>query len=475
MQRRFFLSAGSASLASLVTACGGGGGSSTNATDLAAAALTDEEARRRWGTPSPTPAPTPVPTPAPTAAPAPAPAPAASGSGYAFGSRKDLSNGRYPYGIQPNNFTNAQMDARVQACYDAWKSARLRQAGAFTASAGMYAGQTVSGAWYVSNGSGCFSEGNGYGMLITVVMAGYDASAKTYFDGLFKMVRGRPSYNMPTTANANRVLHEWKLDSGLNSAGGGWNASDGDLDVALALLMADRQWGSAGAINYKAEAVATINALKAVNFRSTGEQYMPQNVSRTSDYMIGHFRSFKAATGDSFWDLAVTRSASLVNTIISGYSPSAHLTPGFIYDPAGTPRPDTVAHVDGSGVEQLYDQNAVRNPWRWGTDYLWSGDTTWGGFAKNINTTIKADCGSDPNNTCYQYNLNGTGASSRYFSCTTVGGIMVGSMCDSTQQSWLNQLFSQGSTVGGGFSTTYYDSELILLPLIVASGNWWRP
>ncbi len=470
MKRRIFISTGTATLASLVAACGGGGGSAPG-TDVAAASDLEAEARRKRTTTSPAPAPAPAPATDPVQN-----TPAPSGSGYAFGSRKDLSGGRYPYGIQPNNFTAAQMDQRVGACYDAWKAARLRRAPAFYASSGIYAGQTISDGWYVAFGNGgCVSEGIGYGMLITVVMAGYDGGAKALFDGLFRVARGRPASNMPTTAGANRYLHEWKLDGAMNSAGGGWNASDGDLDIALALLMADRQWGSASGINYRQEAIATINAMKAVNFRASGEQYMPQNVSRTSDYMIGHFRSFKAATGDTFWDLAIARSAALVTTVTNGYSPAARLQPGFIYDPAGTPRPDNVAHVDGSGVEGLYDQNAVRNPWRWGTDYLWSGDATWGGFARDINATLKADCGGNPNNTCYQYNLNGTGASVRYFSTTACGGMLVGAMCDAGQQSWVNQIFSQGSTVGGGFSTAYYESELILLPLIVASGNWWRP
>ncbi|WP_449437807.1 glycosyl hydrolase family 8 [Pedobacter steynii] len=40
-------------------------------------------------------------------------------------------------------------------------------------------------------------------------------------------------------------------------------ATDGDMDIAYALLLADKQWGSSGKINYKAEAISIINALKA--------------------------------------------------------------------------------------------------------------------------------------------------------------------------------------------------------------------
>ncbi|TPG71663.1 hypothetical protein EEL32_10680 [Brevibacillus laterosporus] len=40
------------------------------------------------------------------------------------------------------------------------------------------------------------SEGHGYGMLATVVMAGHDSNAKTYFDGLYRFYKAHPSvYN----------------------------------------------------------------------------------------------------------------------------------------------------------------------------------------------------------------------------------------------------------------------------------------
>jgi endo-1,4-beta-D-glucanase Y len=66
---------------------------------------------------------------------------------------------------------------------------------------------------------------------------------------------------------------DWRLEadgSSSDAAGGGWNAMDGDLDIAMALLMADRQWGSTGAWNYKQEGINTINAMKAFNMKPDG-------------------------------------------------------------------------------------------------------------------------------------------------------------------------------------------------------------
>ena len=53
------------------------------------------------------------------------------------------------------------------------------------------------------------------------------------------------------------------------------------------------------------------------------------NNNRTSDYMIGHFRAFKAATGDTLWDLAVDRAYELLDRmqtrVLAGRGPDAGL------------------------------------------------------------------------------------------------------------------------------------------------------
>jgi len=45
------------------------------------------------------------------------------------------------------------------------------------------------------------------------------------------------------------------------------SATDGDLDIAYALLLADNQWGSSGSVDYKAEALAVLSDIldKEVN------------------------------------------------------------------------------------------------------------------------------------------------------------------------------------------------------------------
>jgi hypothetical protein len=50
--------------------------------------------------------------------------------------------------------------------------------------------------------------------------------------------------------------------------------------------------------------------------------------------------------------------------------------------------------------------------------------------------------------------------------------LVAGAMVDSGHQSFINALFTQ---ISNNFDYGYYKAELQLLPLIVASGNWWKP
>lgn len=412
---------------------------------------------------------------------------------FAFGARLD---GAYPNGIKPTQ-TNASMDASVKTIYNTWKANRLKKAPTFTATYGVYAGQTITDAYYVDSNNifisagvqaGCVSEGIGYGMLLTVLMAGYDKFAQSYFNGLLRLARGRPAYDMLATwgSNAANYLMDYRLGLDMSHQGGGWNAADGDEDIAYALLMAHRQWGSSGAFNYLQEAQNTIAGMKAGNFHAIRAiMYVEplgaiHDVSRISDYMPGHFRAYKAATSnDTFWDLSRTNSYELANHIINEFSPTAKLPPGFIWKPLtywsaldeAQPSPGGMME---SSYEGKYDQNSVRCPWRWATDYLWTGDTTWGTLASQIVTTIKGVAGGDVNQTTWMYNLDGTAADNLYYDPMTVSMTMVGGMTSASHQAWVDAAWTKITGVGG-YNTNYFTAELTLLGLMVASGNWWRP
>jgi hypothetical protein len=332
MKRRFFILSGSAAAALAMTGCGGGGGgggaaaAGTATADGATAAAPDSAAAPVSASLGESGA---------TSTPA---SPQAGGTGYPFGSRRD----KYVAGIAPSQST-ATMDATLASHYDAWK-----------AHAVIAADSVVPGGVAVKFSNGSYmavSEGMGYGMLLAVVFAGHDPNAQALFDGLLSVVRARPAYGFNAFGPNGQYLMEWRINANGTSAGEGWNAMDGDLDIAMALLMAHRQWGSGGKWNYLQEGKNTINAMKSWNMKEDGAtRGLPNaNNNRTSDYMIGHFRAFKAATGDKLWDRAVDKAYKLLDRMQSVYSPGAGLVPDFVINTnTDNPAPSTGYIGDGN-------------------------------------------------------------------------------------------------------------------------------
>ena len=396
-------------------------------------------------------APTPTPAPAPVPAPAPAPAPAPS-KGYAFGSHKDA----YVAGIRPSNVSQAAQDLAIQNLYNSWKTTL----------------STACGGYYVkfNTSYAAVSEGIGYGMLITPIMEGYDSNAHAIFDGLFKFARSKPAFMVDPS------LMDWRINNNCSSAGDGYNAMDGDLDIAMGLLMADRQWGSNGAINYKAEAIKTITALKNKNMSPNGYTMggPHADLSRTSDYMITHFRAFKKATGDAYWDTAINKSFELMSLMQKNFAPTTGLVPDFIVGLPGNPVPSPGNQIE-SATEGFFAWNACRNPWRLASDYVTSGDTRSRDVTAKIMDFLNKTTGGNPALIAMGYKLDGTPLSTPTVDWTSpsfAGPATAGAMVDGRFQPFLNSLWNLDVTHP---ATGYYDYELQMLSMIVASGNWWNP
>ena len=88
----------------------------------------------------------------------------------------------YKTGVMPSA-SAATRDAAVRQSYDSWKSTYLVHG-------------CASNEYYVSTKgdgdaphNGPVSEGQGYGMVIVPLMAGYDSSAQTEFNGLWQLVK----------------------------------------------------------------------------------------------------------------------------------------------------------------------------------------------------------------------------------------------------------------------------------------------
>lgn len=145
--------------------------------------------------------------------------------------------------IKPNIVTQTAMDKKVKSFYIKWKNRYLVNG---CAPDEYYVFYNFEG-FADPPDAICVSEGQGYGMIITALMAGYDANAKIIFDGLYNYYKSHPSIIDP-------VLMGWQQTEGCVNVPDADAATDGDLDIAYGLLLAHIQWGSGGAINYLSEA-----------------------------------------------------------------------------------------------------------------------------------------------------------------------------------------------------------------------------
>jgi len=366
--------------------------------------------------------------------------------------------------ILPDHLSQGELDDQTRAFYDYWKSHYLKSG-------------CGSGRYYVASGQSdrqTVSEAHGYGMLITVFMAGHDPDAKQIFDGLYAYYKDHPSDITPT-------LMAWSQDSSCANNDGANSATDGDLDIAYSLLLADKQWGSSGTIDYAKAAQAIIGGVHSGDVDASqtytllGDWATPQDAklydaTRSSDFMPSHLISFAAATGDQSWKQVADDTYGIVDTVQTGYAASTGLIPDFIVSPRANPKPASGTLLEGAN-DGKYSWNACRDPWRIALGYLVDGDARAKTIAQRLNGWIKSETGGDPNNVKAGYALNG-GALVDYSDRSYIAPFGVAAMVDASNQQWLNSVWDN---VSGARDGSYYDDSITMLSMIAMSGNWWVP
>lgn len=371
------------------------------------------------------------------------------------------------------------MDSKVELLYTQWKQAYLTTRQGHPDQS--YISYNQDGTSYPSNAVSV-SEGHGYGMMIVAYMAGYDVDAQTIFDNLFRFYQAFPSVITAPLMGWQQV----ELENGeivYNPDGGDDSATDGDLDIAFALLLADKQWGSNGSIDYLSRAREMMTGILAgdvnsqVNTLKLGdwvENYDTKfgKATRPSDFMLNHLRNFSAASGDPAWNAVLDKTYEIINALFVDFSPQTGLLPDFsefvgnFYIPARASfleRP-----IDGD-----YSWNACRTPWRIALDYILSGDTRALNQLTAVNSWIQTATGGSPSNIRSGYKLNGT-ALVNYGNLAFSTPFAVSAMISADNQTWLNSLwtFTSNKPTSGA---NYFDNSLRVLCLIAVSGNWWTP
>lgn len=234
-----------------------------------------------------------------------------------------------------------------------------------------------------NNGSGAttvVSEGQGYGMLASVLAAKKGASTHTTFNAFYRYYRAhRISSKIPL------MCWQQTMRSGhLTSTGSQRNsATDGDLDIAYALILADKEWGSK-TVNYKAAAKNILTAVK--NYEINTTTYLPKEGNwatssydasklRTSDLIVGYFKTFATYTKNSTWTKVASHSKTAIKKLSARHSTG--LFPDFIFAKGGTIKLTAAkAYEFESATDDQVGYNACRVPWRLAQAYLLAKDST---------------------------------------------------------------------------------------------------
>jgi len=369
-----------------------------------------------------------------------------------------------------HGFTQQQQDADVQAAYDDWKKNYLvtidTSPGQYRVAFGKKGGQHAK----------TVSEGQGYGMVITALMAGYDAQAQAVFDGLWAFVRAHPSGVEPR-------LMAWQVPTSRGDKAD--SAFDGDADIAYALLLADKQWGSDGKVNYQMKAREVIAGIKAATIGRNshlpllgdwvaGSDKYNQWQTRSSDFMYGHFRAYGRATGDKSWLIVIAATQGAATKLQSNNAPATGLLPDFVIAKTNTPydpQPAGPKFLEGKN-DGCYGYNACRAPLRIGTDALLNNDVVSLAQARKLSTWIEQAAAGDPRKIRAGYQLDGAAlAGGDYFSTAFVAPCGVAAMTNASQQQWLDGIYNAVR----GARQDYYEDSINLICLLVMTGNFWEP
>ncbi len=411
-----------------------------------------------------------------------------AGANWPFGSRIQQFAAPYPFGIVPGNLPGgaytpaSNLYGKSQDAYTAYVAWRAN----YVVNCG---GTPTSMRIKFDDPTETVSEGIGYGMLL----AAY-AADKALFDGLWTYYRNNITYGQYGDVMG------WRRNgcaNGGTGAGSENGATDSELDVAMALIIAECQWPTAiSPYDYGAQATTLIRQIRlweitnascgTANQISNGDGFVVGNSTcRNPSYQapayVKLFQAFDPTAPANYWNTTV------YNTIYPLLNANNNNTTGLVSnwcDNVGTP------NTCNSPAFNDYGYDACRHPWRIATDYIWHGDASALAQCALITDNFigtRATLGSPATYTAnikgprdLNGNTNGrtTPAENSIFTSTWAVGCM-GVTTTANRQTRLNDMYLRAVAVQETYSaaqpTNYYGNTIRTLMLFQLSGNFWKP
>ncbi len=335
-------------------------------------------------------------------------------------------NVKYHYGISPANILND----RTQVAYEDFATRLYEESGDKARIKWDQLEKTVS-------------EGIGYGMMIMVYMDNATNNTQTKFDKLWKY------YN--SFLDGNGLMH-WKIN-GFSGVEGGNSATDAEMDVAFALMEANKQWEDQKYFN---DAKALIDKISRCEINNEGYIKPGDNWdgSRNPSYFSpAALKLFKNASSFN-WDKVITNSYAMIKK-------SRNTTTGLV--------PDWCSQDGQPQGDFTYD--AVRVPWRLAWEYCWNGDEDAKTICSDIASWITTKLSGDPGKMCDKYKLDGS-VISTYHNGTWVGCLGSAGLVDEKHQAWLDAAYQHLCDTLIESKELYYSQALKIMNLLLMSGNF---
>lgn len=349
--------------------------------------------------------------------------------------------------------------ADAQAAYDKWKSDLVIDSGA--GGFKRVRRPNTSGAEVNST----VSEGIGYGMLLAVY-----ANDQTLFDQLWKYEQ--------LWLDGNGLMN-WYINAAGTQALGTGAASDGDEDMAFALVMADARWGGKGTLGsaYIDVAKKQIDLIwqhevdhKRNDVLTPGDQFADGSVINISYFAPAYYRVFGKVTGNqSDWMRVVDSTYAAISKTLS--TTNGNATNGLV--PAWS-TPDGVPMAPSGTSDPTWHQlDSCRTPFRIGQDYCWFAEPRALDYLQKISSfyagvTVAAMVdGYDLNGTPHPQFVTTGGPRAASF----VGGAGVGAMATgSTYARLRDDAYASVATLMQLAGSTYYQESWTALSLQMMTG-----
>jgi endo-1,4-beta-D-glucanase Y len=339
----------------------------------------------------------------------------------------------YPYGTIADSSSNEIIQSAYQVILDNYYEER---------------GDLARMKW--DDPSQTVSEGIAYGMLIMVYMDNSQNNTQGKFDKLWNYYKKFPD---------KYGLMNWKINGFSGVAENGHNAAtDAELDAAIALLMAYKQWGNNNYLNEAKDLIGKIwqHEVNERKYLKPGDGW--DDKKNPSYFSTVALELFKIVDNGHDWSTVINNSYSLLKASRNG---STGLVPDWC--------------TEQGGALGNYSYDATRTPWRMAWAYAWFGHSDAKDIASKIAGWITTKTSGDASKILDGYLLDGTvKASENICAPAFLGPFACAGLVDTVHKAWLNNATSKLN----GKKLSYYNDHLAIISLLLLTGNmpnFWNP